>query len=87
MSTWLITGLQMLQITSPTDRSMLPDSKTAGQQAPGAGYGGPNKAADVGKAADRATPDLPSPSDLPNPAEKAKSLGNPIDSVKGLFGQ
>ena len=60
---------------------MLPDSKTAGEQAPGAGYGGPNKASDVGKAAERATPDLP------NPAEQAKGAGNPIDSVKGLFGQ
>ena len=73
------------QIKSPLDPSMLPDPKTAGQQAPGAGAG-INKVTDidtpdVGKAAKQAT------QDLPNPAEKAKGLGNPIDSVKGLFGQ
>lgn len=77
----------VLQITGPLDPSNLPNPRTAGQQAPGAKAGDDVSTAqdfsapDVGKAVDKATPDLP------NPAEKAKSIGNPFDSVKGLFNQ
>jgi len=65
---------------------MLPDPSTAGQQAPLTDLG-VSKATDVdtpdfGKAAKKAGAVADS---LPNPAEKAK--GNPLDSVKGLFGQ
>ncbi|KAL0024543.1 hypothetical protein WJX79_004557 [Trebouxia sp. C0005] len=76
------------KITSPLDSSMLPDPSTAGQQAPGASAGiskaSEIDAPDFGKAAKKAGDVADS---LPNPAEKAKSAGNPLDSVKGLFGQ
>ena len=71
-----------MQITSPLDSSNLPNPSTAGQQAPGTDLGvskateisGP----DVGKVADKAGDVADS---LPSPG------GNPIDSIKGLFGQ
>ncbi len=77
-----------LQITSPLDPSNLPNPSTAGQQAPGA-TAGISKATevdapDLGKAAKKAGDVADS---LPNPAEKVKSAGSALDSVKGLFGQ
>ena len=75
----------MFQITSPLDDSMFPDPKKVGSQAPGAGAGISSvkdiDAPDLGKAAQKASDAADS---LPNPAEKA---GNPLDAVKGLFGQ
>ena len=78
----------MVQIPSPLDDSMFPDPDKVSGQSPGADLG-ISKATDVGapnigKAASKvanAAPDLPN---LPNPVEKA---GNPIDSIKGVFGQ
>lgn len=76
-----------LQITSPIDSSNLPNPRTAGQQAPGTDLGiskASDVAPDLGKAVkslDSATPSLP------NPAEAAKGLDNPFESVKNLFNQ
>lgn len=75
-----------MQITSPLDSSNLPNPSTAGQQAPLTDLG-VNKATeisapDVGKAADKAADKAGDVADsLPSPG------GNPIDSIKGLFGQ